>query len=455
MGTLTATSSVVRGDAASLLPLRVADLFRYVMREKLSFLFLNIYLFFEYVRPQSLYPVIDVLPYGTIALAGVLASFALEGRGIKLRAPADVLLLLYLAIVLLSSVFAYSPEYAYENLYIFISWVLVYFLIVNIVVTESRLFVFTLAFLLYSFKMSQHGTRSWAAIGFQFRDWGTYGAPGWFQNSGEFGIQMTIFFPIAVYFWIEMRRQWPWWKSLLVLAMPVTAVLGMIASSSRGALLGGAAGAMWMLYKSKYKVRGFTILAVLAVLLYALIPTEQKERLADSGSDQTSVERLDMWKDGLQIAREHPLIGIGYFNWIPYRVAQGKRMLLSHNIFIQCMTEVGYTGLLVLLALIGCTFWMNHESRKRLRRIPVRKPFLWAMAYGLDGALVGFICSGFFVTVLYYPFLWINLAFTSALYGIVKTSTAGATSRRAAAPSGVNVCGCPGSIRNRDSVRWT
>lgn len=431
MRTRTTASSDARGAAAALIPLRARDLFRYLLAEKPAFLFLNVYMFFEYVRPQSLYPVIDVLPYGTLALAGVLISFVLEGRGIRMRSPADAMLGAYLVIVLLSSVVAYSPEYAYENLYVFISWVLVYFLIVNIVVTESRLFIFTLGFLLYSFKMSQHGTRSWAAIGFQFRDWGTYGAPGWFQNSGEFGIQMTIFFPLALYVWIELRKQWPWWKSLLFVSMPVTAVLGMIASSSRGALLGGAAAAMWMLFKSRYKVRGFTVLAVLAVVLYALIPAEQKGRLSDSGSDKTSVERLDMWKDGLQIAREHPLLGVGYFNWIPYRVAQGKRMLLSHNIFIQCMTELGYTGLMVLLALIGSMFWMNNESRRRLRRLPDRKPFLWSMAYGLDAALIGFLCSGFFVTVLYYPFLWINLAFTTALYSILKSLTGSPIARRA------------------------
>jgi hypothetical protein len=41
---------------------------------------------------------------------------------------------------------------------------------------------------------------------------------------------------------------------------------------------------------------------------------------------------------------------------------------------------------------------------------------MFFMAYGLDGALVGFITSGFFISVLYYPFFWINFAMTAALY---------------------------------------
>jgi hypothetical protein len=57
------------------------------------------------------------------------------------------------------------------------------------------------------------------------------------------------------------------------------------------------------------------------------------------------------------------------------------------------------------------------------------------MAHGLDAALIGFLASGFFVTVLFYPFFWINLAMTVALYNaalhkVQQASFAGATGRR-------------------------
>jgi hypothetical protein len=37
------------------------------------------------------------------------------------------------------------------------------------------------------------------------------------------------------------------------------------------------------------------------------------------------------------------------------------------------------------------------------------------MAHGLDGAMIGYLVNGFFVTVLYYPFFWVNLALAVAL----------------------------------------
>ena len=50
--------------------------------------------------------------------------------------------------------------------------------------------------------------------------------------------------------------------------------------------------------------------------------------------------------------------------------------------------------------------------------------FILYMAHGLDGALVGYLVSGFFVTVLYYPYFWINLAMTVALNQAAKNEAA-------------------------------
>lgn len=46
--------------------------------------------------------------------------------------------------------------------------------------------------------------------------------------------------------------------------------------------------------------------------------------------------------------------------------------------------------------------------------------FFYIMAYGLDAGLVGYLVAGFFVTVLYYPFFWVQMAMTVAANSIVK-----------------------------------
>ena len=168
--------------------------------------------------------------------------------------------------------------------------------------------------------------------------------------------------------------------------------------------------------KSKYRVRAGVGLAVAAVLVFLVIPPEQKERFSEMGDDGTSVTRLTMWKDGIKIANENPIFGIGYDNWSDYYQTFAGTQLLPHNIFIEALAELGYAGLLAFCLLIGATFYLNAETRRLMKPLGEEGGFITHSALGLDGALVGYIGSGFFVTVLYYPYFWINLAMTVGLY---------------------------------------
>lgn len=401
--------------AESLFAARLKSIWRFLTKQPASFWLICGYLFFEYVRPQTVYPSIDILPWGQTLLILCVVAFFLEGKTFQLRTPAGPLLILFTAIVLASSVLAYSPGTAFDNLELYLSWVLIYLLITNIITTEQRFFIFFLSFLLYSFKMSQHGARAWATRGFSFADWGVTGAPGWFHNSGEVGIQMCVFFPLAVGFYIALKDHWGKWRRLFFLLLPITAIMTMIASSSRGALLGGGLVLLWMVLRSRYRVKALLGAAVVAIAVIAFVPEELKERFSTMGEDKTSESRLVVWRYGMETAARYPALGIGYKNWSLYATHNYGRPLLPHNIFVEAAAELGYTGLLGFLLLIGATFWVNANTRKIVRRIPGDQRFLYQVAHGLDGALIGYMASGFFVTVLFYPYFWINLAMAVAL----------------------------------------
>jgi O-antigen ligase len=305
-------------------------------------------------------------------------------------------------------------------LFIPFSWFLVYFLISNIVDTAERYFVFMLSFLLYSLKMGQHGTRGFIESGGGFRTWGATGAPGWFQNSGEFAIQMCIFFSISVMWFLVLRRNWSTIKQLFYLAFPFSAVISVIASSSRGGQLALGAGIGWLMMKSmmtRYRWKAIGAAVLVAVCAVALIPPEQWTRFSEMGTDQTSTLRITYWKNGLEVFRTFPVFGIGYDNWITYYMVHfSKDVQLPHNIFIQAAAELGSVGLIAFLVMIVVTFTTNYRTRKLTRQLPGGGAFLTAMSHGLDSALVGYLVAGFFVTVLHYPFFWINFAFTVSLY---------------------------------------
>lgn len=401
--------------------IRVKEIFSYLRTQNVLFWLVNIYLFFEYVRPQTMYPSLAILPFGQIILLISLGLLFFRSDTSFVKNPSNKILLLFFLVVFLSSILALSPEVAFSKISEVIAWIIIYFLIINIVNTEKRFLVFMLAFLLYSFKMAQFAFRGWAHIGFGFSSGGTGGGPGWFHNSGEFGIQMCVFLPLAFYFYLALKEHWPMWKKGFFLLFPVFAVTGAVSSSSRGALLGVGAVMLWVLFKSRHKLKGLIVLGVVSVLVIAFIPPEQRARFDSVGDDGTSTNRIERWAKGLKMAERYPVFGVGYANWgVADRAMFGGDGDLSHNVFIESLSELGYSGLAVFGLMILFVFINNHQTRKMASETEGGGKFLVCMAHGLDAAMVGFLVSGFFVTVLYYPYFWINLAMTVALNGIVK-----------------------------------
>ncbi len=376
------------------------------------------YLFIEYVRPQGVWKSIDVLPWGQVGLGLPVIGLLFEPPRKRPFIPLDGLLTAFIVILLASFAVAYDVSWSFDLLKTFINWVLLYYLATRIITTPPRFLIFLLSFMLWSFKMSQFGARAFILRGGAFSSWGIGGGPGWFHNSGELAIQMCIFLPIALHFVLGLRHRWSKWKGLALLALlPGTAFLTLLASSSRGGQIGMVAVLLFVVAQSKHRVRGLILAALILPTLWYLTPAEQKTRFSDMGEDETSTRRLTYWHDGLGIMKEHPVLGIGFNNWIPYyQRFYNPTGELPHNIFIQAGTELGYTGLLALLALMGGTFFTNWKTRRISRELGDWGVFFRSTALGLDGALIGFVVPGFFVTVLYYPFFWANLSFTAALY---------------------------------------
>ncbi len=400
--------------------IKVKYLVSVVKQEGISFIFLCVYLFFEYVRPQSVYTFLDIIPWvPVIIIIAIITAIINNEFHQSVPSKLNLLIIVYGVVVIISSFNSYYPEVSLSRLRHFFDWVVVYFLIVNIVNNERRFFVFLLSFLIYSFKMSQHGFLSWASRGFAFSHWGVTGGPGWFNNSGELGIQMCIYVPLAIAFIVAVRKYISKKWLTFFLFMPLTGIGTAIASSSRGALVGLAASGVWsILRRPKIFILGSLILTVVTFTVIHFIPQESKQRFQSSGGDRTSLHRIERWKHGMEALNEHPIFGVGFDIWDIYYPdhydPRIKGTPLVHNIFIQCGSELGYTGLSVFGAMIVACFLTTRKVRKLCQAC--QDKFLHTISYGFDAALIGLLASGLFVTVLYYPFFWIHCALTVCLH---------------------------------------
>ncbi len=404
--------------------LKFKALWSALKQEHLSFWFLVIYLFFEYIRPQTLYPIIDVLPYSKIFL-GLSIISAFSDPSVKwVSGFGNKLLFVYTLVIVLSAFFAFKPSASADNYLFFLNWLILYFLILCVINTETRLFLFMCAFLLVNLKMAQHGFFSWMQRGFSFASYGLIGSPGWFRNSGEFAVEMLIFSPLAMGFVIALRSHWSRNKKWLMYFLPLSGIASIIGSSSRGGQLGLLAIALWLVIKSKKRLKAVMVVFILVSLFVLLLPAKEMHRFDNMGNDKTSLQRLAYWQFGLDIMNKYPVLGIGYYNWEDYSLfmkpeGMGPLKLneLPHNIFIQAGAELGYTGLVVFIMMIIIAFIYNISTRRMMRDT---NNFIFHLSYGLDAGLIGFLVSGFFVTVLYYPFFWVQYAMIMSVHSIAK-----------------------------------
>ena len=120
--------------------LDIGTIWRTFWSQSIAFKLTCVYLLFEYVRPQSIWPVIDVLPYAQLLiLTGLVGMLVEVGKFGRTKSPANGLLLAFSVIVLLSMIFSYYPAIAFGHWATYMPWVLVFFLITNTAAILRRL----------------------------------------------------------------------------------------------------------------------------------------------------------------------------------------------------------------------------------------------------------------------------------------------------------------------------
>src|SRR6478672_10172463 len=73
--------------------LKPREIWRFLKRQPASYWLVLIYLFFEYVRPQSIYTAIEGPPYARMAIILAFVAFLFEQRRIRFEMPEAFLVL--------------------------------------------------------------------------------------------------------------------------------------------------------------------------------------------------------------------------------------------------------------------------------------------------------------------------------------------------------------------------
>ncbi|HEY1890280.1 MAG TPA: O-antigen ligase family protein [Steroidobacteraceae bacterium] len=395
-------------------------------KEHFAFWMLCLYLILQYFDPLRIYHGLDALPLDKVSLGLAVLSLPMDSRRHWVRDATNIWMTMFLLVILVSSALATYPSISWSHWFDFVSWYVIYFLIINIVTTSERYFIFLVIFLVANFKMSFFGARTWVGRGFGFVGWGIVGPPGFFQNSSDFSSEMLMFAPIAFELALFVKphvRRLTYWFLMLG---AVTGAMSVLGASSRGSQVALAFQGAWIAIQRKLNVKVLIAAVVLAGLGYALLPSAEKARFTNAGTDSTSIQRLDYWREGVKMIENHPFLGVGYFNFAPVYASHRADKLwhgkpqLPHNIFIQVGTDAGLLGIGIFAILIYRNLKVTREIRRACATIKDAPAFAPSVAKGLVITTWGFVVAGQFNTVAYYPFLWINLALTVSLAAIVR-----------------------------------
>ena len=398
-------------------------------KEHFAFWMVCLYLIIQYFDPQQIYHHLNFIPWDKVTIGLAVLALPMDPRRHRVRDSTNVWMTLFLGVILISSALAIYPAISWGHWFDFVGWYLIYFLIINTVTTSERYFIFLAIFLLANFKLAFFGARTWISRGFGFVKWGIEGPPGFFQNSADLSTEMLMFAPIA--FELAMFVK-PYVKRItywFLMAGSVSGALTVLGASSRGAQVTLVGQGGWMALQRKLKLKIVLAVALLLAVGYHFLPAAEKARFMSAGTDQTSVQRLDYWKAGLQMIGNHPFFGVGFFNFAPLYARRDPshlffgRAQLPHNIFIQVGTDAGLIGLGIFLILIYRNLKLSSEVRRLCVGNEHAPGFAPSVARGLALTTWGFVIAGQFNTVSYYPFIWINLALTVSLANIVRRST--------------------------------
>jgi putative inorganic carbon (HCO3(-)) transporter len=419
-------------------------------RWNLAFVGILAYLIVEYTRLPAMFEVLLGLQLGKVAvllsLLGLLVAPRLRAGN---RSPVrliDVALCVFVFASFLSACFARYQDKAWSGLADMLRWALICFLIGRIVTTSWRHRVFVFLFLLLNLKMAQFAIRGFffekefgrSAEFLASRGVGA-GSVGFFGNAGDFGVAMCVVFPMAGMLLFGETRKIP----RLILAACFVAFSGAIlVCGSRGAALGAVVIAVAALARNRRRLGAALIFLLFIPAFLYVLPEANKHRLRsalDWQSDKTSSQRITLWKAGLRMFADYPILGVGPASFAASyseRYAgpdEDRENWAPHSIYVQSLSELGLAGTLPLLLLLFGLFRLNARTRKMVlaQGVDKRKSYDFYAALALDLALIGYLVSGAFLTVLYYPHLWVLLGLSVGLY------TANSRKQVVAAESGV------------------
>jgi len=341
----------------------------------LAFKLVLVFIFLLFSNIAQMFPILDVVrpaqTVGGLALLALVCEKLTGGQRFNFALP-DVspdgyLLAGFLGATLLSTLAAVWPAYALQAVQDFAKMVVIYLLIVNTANTENRVRTLLWTMVLCGLFPALGSLWNWQQ-GIQVE--GRAAWIGIFANPNEMAYGLVILIPLAVMLAGSARLPLRLLTWLIVAVFTVAIYL----SFSRGSLIGLAAVCAYMGFRQKSAVARTAIVGlVLAGALAGSIYWSRDAGFKDVGADANFQERLTTYQVAWAMYSHSPVFGVGLncssIAWplyAPTPKLSHHKWLITHNTFIQALSETGTVGFLFLVSFFGAALvrvWRNSRNR--------------------------------------------------------------------------------------------
>lgn len=415
-------------------------------RTEIYFWWLLLAIFFEYARPGAFVPGIDAVKLNSLIplslLAVTLVAPGLRPFGQIFADRHARWLSAYFGLIVLSVPFADVTEYSFTIFKKVLGYFFLFLIIARVATSVRRLHgIFVALILSHMFLIAMTPA---VVLNPEVR---TYIRGGTFLGDGnDFSLSLCILLPMAIEIFRSARSRV---VSILALAGLIIMLLAIIGTQSRGATLAmcGVFMFLWVLSKRKVMYLAVMLIGSLGVLIYASDAYfTRMGTMKDYHADGSAEGRILAWSAATRMVMDHPLMGVGTGHFpVAYGAKYMRRdlgsmpWLTAHSMYFLVLGEMGLSGIIALCALVFGAMFATMKSRRLLLSSGTDPPVdqsaqLALLLQLLTASLVAFAIAGAFLSVAYYPHVFVLTGILVAARAVAlpsSESVAGPRARRA------------------------
>jgi putative inorganic carbon (hco3(-)) transporter len=396
----------------------------------LSFTGLLLFTAVTYFRPYELIPALSGFTSMAFWLAvltlAVFIPTQLSVEGNLTYRPKEVsLILLLLLMGLLSIPFAIEPAEAFPAFVDFIKVVTMFIVMINVVRSEKRLrAMFWLAFLVgivLSFNaLNDYRQGKFLMGGLRIK--GVLG--GMFDNPNDMALYLVMMIPLALGLLFVARGIS---KRLIYGALALLMIAGVVVSFSRANFMALAVALFVMAWKigRRNRMAVVAMFIVAAALFFIVVPHDYLGRLGtlfggrDWGGEGSAHAREGLLVRSLLVMLRHPVFGVGMNNFHSVSI----REQVSHNAYTQIGAEIGIAALVFYVLFIIASYRRMRQIERETYESRAKER-VYYLAVGLQGCLIGYMISSFFVSVAFLWYIYYLVGYALCLHRLYEAKGA-------------------------------